>query len=99
MKVKCTVCGKEFEAERGTAKYCGDPCKLKFNRNKKVSVSPVSDDTVREPIRHVKLTDADKYVHLMFEECDGKNCPGGFKPGWKTMNLRSVREALDKLRK
>ena len=32
MKKQCLFCGKEFEAERSTAKFCSDVCKLKFNR-------------------------------------------------------------------
>lgn len=27
----CQVCGKEFDTARHQARFCGDPCKIKFN--------------------------------------------------------------------
>ena len=42
--MKCIQCGKEFEADRSTAKYCSVSCKLKYLR-KSDTVRNV-DDTV-----------------------------------------------------
>ena len=48
--MKCTQCGKSFEPQRSTAKFCSNKCKLAFRRNgvsvseDKVSVSDTSSD-------------------------------------------------------
>lgn len=34
IKVNCQECGKEFEAERKSAKFCSANCRVKFNSNK-----------------------------------------------------------------
>jgi hypothetical protein len=31
-KIICTICENEFEAERSTAKFCSDKCRVKSNR-------------------------------------------------------------------
>ena len=31
---KCTICGKEFNAQRSTAKYCSDECRAAIKRIK-----------------------------------------------------------------
>lgn len=33
--LKCQNCSKEFEAQRSTAKFCSDACKVAFNRQDK----------------------------------------------------------------
>lgn len=30
--IDCIYCGKQFTAQRSTAKYCSDACKVAFNR-------------------------------------------------------------------
>ena len=42
---KCTVCNKEFEAKRVSAKFCSSTCRSQFNRvsvAENVSVAPIS---------------------------------------------------------
>jgi recombination protein RecA len=34
LSVKCIECGTEFEAERSTAKFCSDKCRVKWNSKK-----------------------------------------------------------------
>jgi hypothetical protein len=46
-KLICTTCENEFEAERSTAKFCSDKCRVKSNRlsvteNPEVSVTNLS---------------------------------------------------------
>ena len=49
----CTICGKEFEAERTTAKYCSGSCRIKAMRNANVTLNnkdvTVTDDSVTKP--------------------------------------------------
>jgi hypothetical protein len=35
MKVKCQNCETVFEAQRTTAKFCSDKCRVQFNRKQK----------------------------------------------------------------
>jgi hypothetical protein len=44
--MKCTVCSKEFVAERSTAKYCSGACRLKHLRKGSVTQPIV---TVKDP--------------------------------------------------
>ena len=50
--MKCIECGKEFESERTSGKYCSASCRVKHNRRVSVTDS-VTDVTVKE----VSVTD------------------------------------------
>lgn len=43
--MQCTLCGKEFEAKRSTARFCSAKCRVAHNRlsvTKSVTINPVS---------------------------------------------------------
>lgn len=45
--LKCTECGKTYEAHRSTSKFCSDNCRVKFNQNKnEVEVPEIKNEFV-----------------------------------------------------
>ena len=48
--MKCSVCGKEFESKRSTAKFCSDKCKKRSQRGLAGQNEEVSgtNDTLKE---------------------------------------------------
>ena len=40
LKLRCKTCGTEFQAQRGTARYCGGTCRQRANRAKAQKAEP-----------------------------------------------------------
>ena len=40
LKLRCETCGTEFQAQRGTARYCGGTCRQRANRAKAQKAEP-----------------------------------------------------------
>ena len=43
LKLRCETCGTEFQAQRGTARYCGGTCRQRANRAKAQKAEPSAE--------------------------------------------------------
>jgi hypothetical protein len=57
MRVRCSVCGKPFEAQRPTAKYCGSTCRVRQSRKAKPAPDPASETPVVTPIKPLETVE------------------------------------------
>jgi len=62
MKMNCDNCGKEFEAQRNTARFCSTRCRVAYNR--KPTTSDRFDDII-DAIK--KITEIDAYGDMSYE--------------------------------
>jgi len=59
--MKCSVCGKEFESKRSTAKFCSGACKLALHRGK-ISVTKKEVSVTNDTLKKVSVTDPLKRI-------------------------------------
>jgi RecA/RadA recombinase len=63
----CENCGDPFPAERATAKYCGDPCRVAAGRKKKAGAITPQAETPQESQENMDSNSTIAYQHA---ECD-----------------------------
>lgn len=81
--MKCSVCGKEFEAERSTARFCSGSCKLKSHRGISVTSTPLSV-TKDVTVTPVSVT----------EQISVTDIRPSFMPNWKRNGFKTKEEAM-----
>lgn len=95
----CENCKKEFEAKRGSARFCSDTCRVNFSRvsvtgkpvSVTVSVTKVTDKTVSVTKSEVRVPEdyyhSKKYLdllkHLEETSIEDLTKEGVFIPAWK----------------
>lgn len=50
IKKKCLKCGKDFDAEKDTAKYCSTSCRVMYNRNNPKPKKEVLDPAIQAQV-------------------------------------------------
>jgi hypothetical protein len=98
--MKCIQCGKDFPEVRGTAKYCSEACKKRYQRQN----VPLSEDRgTNEPIKSYNPTEkvsentpldyyhSEEYLslikHLEETPLEALKKEGIFIPAWKLNGL------------
>jgi len=74
-KTTCSVCGKEFEAQRITALFCSDACRMRLKRNPELVNTPIAesdaDAVVEVPVNVHVCTEEGEHPCQWYEEVDG----------------------------
>ena len=92
--MKCIICGKEFETERSTARFCSNTCKLAYHRSK-VSVSKEPQNDTLRNAKNDTLRNENGTLRYGFCKYCGKELKGnGYDPKHYHL-LECCRECAD----
>jgi len=73
MTIKCNNCNKEFISKRADARFCGDKCRVTFNRNKKSVTDNVTDKLDTSKFKVIEEKDM-KGGDMYFCSTHGEHC-------------------------